>query len=104
MNQVLKKVFYFLKKEKNSLVFVNDDIETNLGETALLECIFNKFVNNITWLHNGDEIIYDSDRIRVGFSALILKNLKWEDSGKYTCKIIIDDQIFLSSSLVTIKS
>ena len=75
------------------------------GSTVTLSCIPSVIETVLSWSHNGTNVNVDEN---TSFSPvnlnhnLILDNSDEEDSGQYTCHVVLDDEVVEQSITVTV--
>ena len=75
------------------------------GSTVTLSCIPSVIETVLSWTHNGTNVNEDEDTFFSPVNLnhnLILDNTDVDDSGQYTCRAILDDEVVEQSITVTV--
>ncbi|KAF0988283.1 hypothetical protein HZS_203 [Henneguya salminicola] len=90
------------ENETCSVIYSPPDMTIYEGDSTTFECVTNLTPENIKWLHDGELILYDFNKIKIGNSALKINHVKRENIGKYTCVISCEGIELTSSSFLEI--
>ncbi len=77
-----------LQSNKDSRVTIGTNVTAALGSTLTIKCPFEGSSDSqVTWNVDKQPIGYNERIRKTGDNGLMIKNMKFFDSGVYTCKV-----------------